>query len=188
MMPLAPPPPKKVTLGDFEKKVATQLLKMHTTHYRGIISPTAGLRYSVLDYNQPLFNRFWIPAMERDPHLWYGFQMLRGPIISKAKYKVNSDNPDVLAFVDRQIKRFWTNGIPLSLTAMEYGFCGAEVVYRYNKQLGTMEYGSLKYLHPRDVRPVLKNSALVGIRVKRIATKAGNETYKYIPHFYDIRI
>ena len=186
MLPPPPPPvhePERVTLGEKEKAVAKNLLRTMTLGYRNSTSPLAN--YDVLDRNQPLFHRYWIPAMERDPHLWYGFQMLRGPIISKAKYKVLSNNPDVEHFVDSHIKRFWTNGIPLTLTSMEYGYCGSEVLYRYNKQTGCIEYKGMKFIHPNHVRPVLHKSKLVGMRVFNIRRTANQfqslKEKRYVP-------
>jgi hypothetical protein len=65
--------------------------------------------------NQPIFSRIWIKTMRRDPSLWYGIQMLRGPIISKAKYTVESDHPEVVEFVQRQLNRFVIFGLPQML-------------------------------------------------------------------------
>lgn len=163
------------------KRIAARLVKTFSQNYRGDISPLDGLPYRALDYNQPLFQRYWISAMRRDPSLWYGIQMLRGPILSKAKYEVEAEDEDIAWFIQKQIDKFWINGMPLTLSSMEYGFCGCEVMYQYNEDKKYIEYHSLRRFHTAYVRPVLKTNALVGIRVSKIVKPDGTAGLKYIP-------
>lgn len=157
-----------------ERSAAQAMLKVYTRRYDNV-SPMYGLRRgNVLDYNQPLFFRYYIPAMERDPHLVYGIKMLRAPILTKAKYEVTSDMPEVQDFVDKQIKRFWAVGLPLSLTSMEWGFNGAEVIYRWKKKTQLLEFDKLRFLRPHDVTPVVRNGSLQGILIRRIRDPGNN--------------
>lgn len=170
MVPMGPKPTLSNGLLDStanpDFKIARRILGVRSKTYRGPLSTYTDLVTVAGD--QPLFMRYFIPAMLRDPEIWYGLEMLRGPIISKAKYKVVSPEPEVQAFVERQIKRFWTRGIQLSLSALAYGFIGLETVYDYNKRLGCIEFKGFKYIHPNDARPVLVEGALVGMVVKRM--------------------
>jgi hypothetical protein len=147
------------------KAIISRILGVRTRNYAGPLDRLGNL--TVIG-DQPLFMRYYIPAMLRDPEIWYGIEMLKGPIISKAKYKVVSPIPEVSEYVDRQIKRFWTRGVPLSLSAMVYGYIGLETVYHFNKRLGAVEFKGFKYIHPNDSRPVMRDGALIGMMVKRI--------------------
>ena len=164
-----------------EEAVAKKLLTINTKRYEQV-TPLHGLRSTLgaLDYNQPIFARFWIPAMEQDPHLIYGFRMLTGPVLTKAKFKINSDMPEVAEFVDRMIKRFWLTGVHYSLTSLRYGFCGCETIYKYNRKTKYIEFDKLKYLHPNDVTPVLVDGLLKGMKVKRVKERDGTDKEQYL--------
>jgi hypothetical protein len=180
----AQPPGSQLTgaLTPEGQRIASHLLKTLSHGYRGDVSPLSGLRYDALDYNQPVFHRYWIRAMERDPHLWYGFQMLRGPIISKAKYEVECEEEDIAWFVQKQIDKFWANGVSQTLASIEYGYCGVEVFYKYNPDKRYMEYDHVRYFKHHDVRPVLHKSRLVGMRLGNVKNKKGEEKKaRYIP-------
>lgn len=155
-----------------EEEVARNLLAVLTKNYEQP-TPFHGLRQTmgVLDYNQPLFARFWIPAMQQDPHLIYGIRMLNAPVMTKAKFKINATNPEVAEFVDRMIKRFWFTGLPYTLTSLEYGYCGVEVLYKYNRQTRFIEYDKVLYRHQYHTEPILVDGAFKGMRVKHVRDK-----------------
>lgn len=119
------------------------------------------------DFNHARFRRGWIPAMQRDPHVMYGIWILRGPIISKAKYEVVSDSPEVQEYVQNAIERYWARGISEALTAMEWGFNGNEVIYEWNDDSQTVDYKSVKFFHPYDTLPVTKQGYLLGMKVRK---------------------
>lgn len=171
-MMLPPPPAPSLANGMMQstaspnKELVQKLLGVRTRNYRGPLNRFGGDR--VLDSSHPIFMRYYTGAMLRDPDIKYGIEMLRGPIISKAKFKVVSSDPEVAEFVDRQIKRFWTVGAPMSLACLKYGYIGLETVYRWNEEHNFMEFDKFKFLHPNDTRPVIREGALVGMIVKRI--------------------
>ena len=74
-----------------------------------------------------------IHEMMQDPRIGFGIELLKGPILSKAKFKVETDNTAVKEFLIKQITRFWRNGARISLNAIVYGYSGSEVLYKYNK-------------------------------------------------------
>jgi hypothetical protein len=164
-----------------EEDVARQLLTVITKRYENP-TPFQGLRNTLgaLDYNQPMFARFWIPAMQQDPHLIYGIRMLNAPIMTKAKFKINATNPAVAEYVDRMIKRFWFTGLPYTLTALEYGYCGVEVVRKYNRETKFIEYDKVLYRHQYHTEPILVDGCLKGMRVKHVKDEAGGSENKYV--------
>ncbi len=147
-------------------RIRSAMGKTYTKRYKG---PMAGISHAaILNYNEPLFYRYWIPAMMRDPHLWYGIQMLRGPIISKAKFELVCDDAGLQEYGQRQLDNFLIKGLPISLDSMVWGYNGSEILYEYNEEEECMEFAGLRYLHPADVRPVLQDGCLVGMVVKRV--------------------
>lgn len=143
--------------------------KLSRTYTRGYKGPMAGLRHqAVLNSNEPLFFRYWIPAMMRDPHMWYGIEMLKGPIISKAKFTIESEDSAVQEYAQRQLNRFLTRGLPVSLKCLIYGYCGLETKYKFNRNQEVMDFDKFHYIHPNDVRPVLEDGELRGMMVRRI--------------------
>lgn len=142
-----------------------RLLGIRTRRYEGVLN-----RYSsaVTIGDAPMFMRYYIPAMLRDPEIWYGIEMLRGPIISKTKYKVISTNPEIVEYVERQIKRFISRGLPSSLSSLTFGHIGLETLYRWNAEHQFVEFHKFRYIHPNDSRPVLNDGELVGIVVNQV--------------------
>lgn len=159
-------------------KYGSDMLNVYTRGYRHI-APFHGVS---LDYNMPIFSRYYVPAMQRDPHLSFGMWILRGPIISKTKYNVISDNPQVKLFVERQLKRFYMGGLSQILEAMDWGWNGSEVIYKFNKKLGLMEYDSIKFVHSLNSKPVIKNGCYIGMKVSGVKPKkSSRESQIFIP-------
>jgi hypothetical protein len=145
------------------------LLLTYTGQYRQQDAYGAqGIYPFYLNPHKPIFARFWIPIMMNDPHIWYGMELLKGPIISKAKYIVNSENPEVAEYVDRQIKNFWRKGIITALDCLTWGYSGSEVLYEYNQFTGTIDFKNLKYLHPRDVKAITNEGEFAGVQIRNV--------------------
>jgi hypothetical protein len=103
--------------------------------------------------------------MMRDPHLWYGMELLKGPIITKAKYTVECDDMDVANYVQKQIDKFWMRGVSKALDSLIWGYCGSEVLYEFNKQDQEIDFKDLQYIHPRDVKPVVYRGKIISMEV-----------------------
>jgi hypothetical protein len=142
-----------------------QFLKVYTKDYKG---PTVygGLYNSLISPERAIFFRHYIPLMMRDPHLWYGMELLKGPIVSKAKFLCESDDTEVIEFVERQFDRFWQRAIDKALDCLVWGYSGSEVEYEFSKSNGTLEFKDLRYLHPSDIKPVIKDGELLAIEIR----------------------
>ncbi len=155
------------------------LLKVYTKHYQN--QPySQGMYYATLNPNRPMFTRLWIQAMMRDPHVWYGMELLKGPIISKAKFIVEADNQEVADYVQRQIDNFWNRGITKAIDCLIWGYACSEVIYEFNEEQNCIDFKDLRYLQPRDVRPVTKDGALTGVEIRNTKDLQKNGQPKYL--------
>jgi hypothetical protein len=156
-------------------QVRKRLTDVRTRRYKG---PMGGLAHqAILNYNEPLFMRYWIPAMMRDPHLWYGIEMLRGPIVSKAKFNLIATDPSDQEYGQRQLKLFMTKGLPIALKfSLVWGYCPLETIYEYNEEQQCIDFAGFKFVHPNDARPVLDDGLLCGMIVKRIGQRQDTTT------------
>lgn len=145
----------------------SKLLGIYSRNYKPLLS-TVGLYSNVLNPNRPIFVRAWISAMMRDPHVWYGMELLKGPIISKAKFTVESDNQEVADFVQRQLDLFWRKGISVALDALIWGYSGSEIIFEFNEEEDCIDFKDLRYIHPRDIKAVTENGQLVGAEIRNI--------------------
>ena len=152
-------------MADSGNNSINKLLSVYTKDYRGPMS-SFGLSRAI-NAHRPRFYNAYIPMMMNDPHLWYGMELIKGPIASKAKFIVESDSEEVSDYVARQLDNFWMRGISKALDSLVWGFSGSEVIYRYNTNLKAIEFYDLKFLHQKDIRPEIKDGALVGARIKR---------------------
>lgn len=146
---------------------------------------TAGYAPSAVGYplwyigQAKLFTLADVEVMRRDPQVDFGLRMLRAPLHT-VTWKVTGD-ADVAAFVDEQLKRIWQKDLTKILRMFEYGYAGAEVLYKQEE--GCWEFDTLKDFYPRDVVPLVTStvldqkgrmdpnaSKLCGVRVKNVGT------------------
>jgi hypothetical protein len=164
-----------------------QYLKVHTKDYKGP-SIYGGLYNTLLNPERPIFFRHYVPIMMRDPHLWYGMELLKGPIISKAKYLCECTDMEVAEFVERQFDRFWQRGVDKALDCLLWGYSGSEVEYEFNHEEGCLEFKDLRYLHPSDIKPVIKDGELLAIEIrhaeKASETSTGDRIYLKPPKVF----
>jgi len=119
---------------------------------------------------QPLFTQQTIRDMEVDPRVKFGLSLIKGPLLSKAKFRVTSDNDEVRKFVIKLINSFWLNGAMQALKAVEWGFSGSEVLYREDEKNGQITYKGLKDFDSSSVRVVTNNGNRVGILIDHFLT------------------
>lgn len=159
-----------------------KLLNLYTKDYRG---PTwnSGLYGTVITNSKLIFYRSYVPLMLKDPHLWFGMELLKGPIISKAKYIVESADATVQEYVQRQIDLFWKRGVAKALDCLSWGYNGCEIVYDFNHDKGWVEFKDLEYIHPRDCRPVTRNGKLIAMQVRNSSKEHSEPIYLKRPKF-----
>jgi len=118
--------------------------------------------------------------MLQDPRIGFGIELLKGPILSKAKFIIKTKDKRVKEYIIRQITRFWRNGAKTSLNSIIYGFSGSEVIYKYNHNTGYIEYKKLKHLRSLDTRPVTRDDEMIAMQVGSIKSDSG-KGFVYLP-------
>lgn len=116
--------------------------------------------------NRPLFSSFFIEEMLADPRLVYALWLLKGPILSNAKFEYQCSRTDIQQFMEDIMKRFWRNDACKALKAIEWGFQGAEVIRTVRE--GRITFDSLLDFHPRDIRVVTNYGQFSGVTVNNV--------------------
>lgn len=124
----------------------------------------AGLFY--LGRNRPPFTHWSIREMLQDPRVRFGLSLIKGPIASMAKFEIQGKDKKVNEYVAKQVNRFWKNSLMRALRAIEWGYSGSEVIYRFMD--GQLHFDRLKDIDPLDVRPVICKGELTGINVRNV--------------------
>jgi hypothetical protein len=120
--------------------------------------------------HRPIFTQFTIREMLIDPRVIFGLWLIKGPMLSKAKFTVESDTEEVKDFVVEMINEFWLNGAVQALKAIEWGYSGSETLYKQDEKTGRITYCGLKDFESPSVKIVTKNGQRVGIIVDNFQT------------------
>lgn len=80
---------------------------------------------------------------------------------------VKADNPEVAAFVQRQLERIWQNHLPEILKAQVWGWSAGEITLRLTRD-DQVEIDRLESRQAMDTRVLLEGGQAVGIRVDRV--------------------
>ena len=120
----------------------------------------------------PPFRRYYhVREMMRDSRVRMSLGILKGMVNSLTRVWFNDgeserrEPTDVKEYACKQLERFWTVGAVNLLSAMEWGYYGAEVLYRMNSE-GQYCFDCFQSFRPQHVKPVLLDGDLVGIEVK----------------------
>lgn len=138
--------------------------------------------YWPFQYNSrmPMFHSAWIPRMLCDQRIQFGLKMIKGPLLSASRFYIRDEAaPDATAdkptplkrFLMKNVERFWRFSANKALRAIEWGYSGNECLFKLHN--GQIHFDSLKQLHPRDVRVVIKDGDKVGISVNRVPGHKG---------------
>ena len=146
----------------------SQLLETRGTEYIPDVLPMA----SPYNRNRPLFSSFQIDEMLADPRLVYALWLLKGPLLSNAKFEYQSSRSDIQLFIKSIMDRFWRNDAGKALKALEWGNHGAEII-RTDRD-GRITFDSHLDFHPRDVRVVTHYGQFCGITVDNVPFCNGN--------------
>ena len=141
-----------------------------TTQVADYLPSTSRRSFGIDTYKQPLFTQHTIERMEIDPRVKFGLSLIKGPMISKAKFKVESDSEEVKEYVIKMINSFWGNGAIQALKAVEWGHSGSEVLYKHDEKNGQIVYCGLKDFQSKSVKIVTRNGERVGLLIKDFMT------------------
>lgn len=116
---------------------------------------------------RPIFNYVIIDEMVMDPRVMFGLQIIKGPLIAKAKFGVKCDDPTVTEFIIDQVNRFWNRCATQVLEGIEWGFSSHEVLYEKDPD-GRIVLKGLNSFKSKDVRIITKKGVRAGIIVENI--------------------
>ena len=119
--------------------------------------------------NRPVFSGSVIREMMSDPRVIFGLWLIKGPILSNSRFKIETDNEDIREFLITNITRFWRNSAARALKSVEWGFSASEVMYRVVD--GQIQFDILKDIHSLDCRAVTQDGALKGFTVRDVGHK-----------------
>lgn len=126
--------------------------------------------YDLFAYQWPRRRPIWSLAMADmmrfDHQVWFALNVSNAPL-QTAEVEVRSPHEDVKRFVQEQWDRIWQTSCHKILRTKTYGYCGYEVVYKWNK--GHLEFSHMLDRHPRDVIPLVTKVGkhLVGVRCRQ---------------------
>lgn len=87
--------------------------------------------------------------------------------VASAEFDVTARRPDVKAFIEDQFRRFWQASLSKVQEGYDYGWIGAEIVYRID-DAGLLAFDHIKTFHPRDVRPLMQGYEYCGVRIMNV--------------------
>ena len=115
--------------------------------------------------HRPFFSRTHVREMITDPRITFGLWLIKGPLVSNARFFVDTDNDELKAYLKTSIERFWRTSAVRALKAVEWGYSGSEVIYKVD-EAGRIVFDTLRDLDPPDVNVVTNNGRLQGITVR----------------------
>ena len=118
-------------------------------------------------HDQPWFTWWEVEAMRRDPQILFGLSILRAPL-DQAKWEIEADSPEVEAWVERTLRRFWDRELDKAARNLEYGSAAGEVLWRYDEERDSVEFDRLKELTVFDARPLESGGKLWGLEVSGV--------------------
>ena len=123
-------------------------------------------------YNRqrPFFTQWIVREMIIDPRVMFGLWLIKGPMLSKAKFAVECETEEVKNHVVELINEFWQKGAGQALKALEWGYSGSEVLYKQDEKTGRIMYSGLKDFDSPSVKIVTKNGARTGILIDNFTT------------------
>ena len=126
--------------------------------------------------NRPPFSRLHVREMLTDPRVQFGLWLIKGPIMSNAKFVVKSENTEVQDFVIKSVERFWRTSAVRALKAVEWGYSGSEVIYEVKN--GQVHFQTLRDLDTPDVSVVTNSGRLQGIIVRHVPMGTQPQSHK----------
>ena len=136
----------------------------HSSH-SGFIS--AGFKH------RPFFSRVHVREMLTDPRVTFGLWLIKGPLISNARFFVKTEDEELKKYLVRSIERFWRTSAVRALKAVEWGYSGSEVSYKVDE--GRIMFDTLRDLDPPDINVVTSRGRLQGITVRNSKFTSGKD-------------
>jgi hypothetical protein len=126
---------------------------------------------------RPPFSLLTAEMMTFDPKVTIALAVRNG-LLMNAEVEVADGRPEVMEFIAAQWERIWQNEGSKILDAKNFGFAGFEAMYREaprgSRWDGRLLFDKLKDFHPRDIRPLIRKSEIVGLTLRNVKGKKAN--------------
>lgn len=157
--------------------------KDYTPEYESPLAVGDFSYYNHINPNRPRFRYRYIPLMMRDPRIQFGLAALKGRILQRVTFSIDTYDSQAGDIIDKSLNRFWENGASTTLEdMMVYGFSGSEVMYYQDENTGDWCYDKLKYIAPTDCKPVSRSGQLIGMNVYYNNLHINNHDPQFIPN------
>lgn len=106
--------------------------------------------------HRPYFHGWWIEEMLTSPKIQEALRFLKGPIVTKAKFEIVTENSEVKEMTQKLIDRFFLLAAESVLSALEYGYSVHEFIYE--PEAGSSDELNLvdvNYFKPYDTKPCI---------------------------------
>lgn len=133
--------------------------------------------YWMLNRNRPPFSYWTVREMMTDPRVIFGLWLIKGPIISKAKFEIVCKRADVTDYLNAGLRRFMAVAASRVLKALEWGFSASEVECRYDPEDHLICFDNIRDLESLDCRPVTFNGNIVGFTVRNVHAASNQISY-----------
>lgn len=148
------------------------VLKTHVPNYDHGAAAGGDWMRSTREY--PFYLFFHVPQMMRQERVNMCMRYIKGSVLSLARFYVQEPESDdelgedgyseVKQFIVNQLTRWWRTSAMKMMSAIEWGYSGCEVMYAWKNNM--VQFDSVRKFHQRDIRPVTKDNALVGMIVE----------------------
>jgi hypothetical protein len=120
--------------------------------------------------HRPPFSVWWVEQMLASPKIQLGLKVLKGPIITKSRYEVKTEDTEVKELATKFLDRFFLVAASSVLEALEWGYSAHELVYDYDVGTKDLNLVDVQRYKPTDVALKTSNRTkeVVGFRVKKL--------------------
>jgi 2'-5' RNA ligase len=144
-----------------DEKVAEELQSRQALGYR----PSRLVGYYDGDV-QPLWRYYHdVEMMLTHPWVRIGLNIFSSAIWT-AKFEVESPDPRVKAFAEKQLEAFWSSPLRATQQGYPFGWLGGELVYK--EENGVLGLDALDPFSPRDTQVLVQGRKRVGVRVQGV--------------------
>jgi hypothetical protein len=129
--------------------------------------------FSIWSYisKTPPFTLLNVSNMLADFRIRWGLWMLKGPIMSKGKFFIKTEDAEVKEYLIKTVTRFWRTSAIRALKAIEWGYSCNEALYRTGEQDGLIHFHSLKDIHSYDARALTRDGHISAANIYRVPKK-----------------
>lgn len=142
----------------------------------GYDSASAGTPSQFHNFDErPPFSLVAAELMTFDPKVTIALGVRDG-LLMNAEVDIVDGRPEVMDFVRDQWDAIWECEADRLLKTKVFGYAGFEVMYRpgQGRWSNKVVFKSLRDFHPRDVRPLVRDSDIMGVSVRNVKRRSDN--------------